>query len=96
MLRTPYRTPQANAVCEGFLGSVRRECLDHFLILHEKQLSRLLRASILYFNQARPHQGLGQRIPDPPALSAPFPNHPNKVIAVSVLSGLHYDYQRAV
>jgi transposase InsO family protein len=33
VLRTPYRTPQANAVCERFLGSVRRECLDHYLIL---------------------------------------------------------------
>src|SRR5260221_12903295 len=71
MLRTPYRTPQANAVCERFLGSVRRECLDHFLIFHEKQLHRLLKAYAMYFNQARPHQGLEQRIPDPPALSAP-------------------------
>ncbi len=95
VLRTPYHTPQANAVCERFLGSVRRECLDHFLILHEKQLSRLLKVSILYFNQARPPQGLGQRIPDPPALSAPLPNYPNEVIAVSVLSGLHHDYRRA-
>jgi putative transposase len=95
VLRTPSRTPRANAICERFLGSVRRECLDHFLILHEKQLSRLLRASILYFNQARPHQGLGQRTPDPPALSAPLPNHPNEVIAVPVLSGLHHDYRRA-
>jgi transposase InsO family protein len=59
VLRTPYRTPQANAVCERFLGSVRRECLDHFLILHEKQLHRLLKNYALYFNQARPHQGLG-------------------------------------
>ena len=36
VLRTPYRTPRANAVCERFLGSVRRECLDHFLIFHGK------------------------------------------------------------
>ena len=41
VLRTPYRTPRANAICERFLGSVRRECLDHFLVLHEKQLYRL-------------------------------------------------------
>ena len=95
VLRT-YRTPQANAVCERFLGSVRRECLDHFLILHEKQLARLLNAYVVYFNQARPHQGLGQRIPDPPpVLSTSPPNQPNKVIAVPVLGGLHYDYQRA-
>ena len=41
VLRTPYRMPRANAVCERFLGSVRRECLDHFLVLHEKQFDRL-------------------------------------------------------
>jgi putative transposase len=41
VLRTPYRTPQANAICERFLGSVRRACLEHILILHEKQLHRL-------------------------------------------------------
>jgi putative transposase len=37
MLKTPYSAPRANAICERFLGSVRRECLDHLLILHEKQ-----------------------------------------------------------
>ncbi|MFL5661947.1 MAG: integrase core domain-containing protein [Ktedonobacteraceae bacterium] len=41
---------------------MRRECLDHFLIFQEKQLHRLLNAYAMYFNQARPHQGLGQRI----------------------------------
>jgi len=95
VLRTPYRTPQANAVCERFLGSVRRECLNHFFIFQEKQLHRLLNAYILYFNQARPHQGLGQRIPDPPAFSLPLPSEPNKVRAIPVLGGLHHDYQRA-
>ena len=94
VLRTPYRTPQANAVCERFLGSVRRECLDYFLIFHEKQLSRLLKAYAMYFNQARPHQGLGQRIPEPPVLSVSASQQANKVIAVPVLGGLHHDYQR--
>jgi putative transposase len=95
VLRTPYRTPQANAICERFLGSVRRECLDHFFIFHEKQLFRLLQASAVSFNQARPHQGIRQRIPDPPVLSVPASNPPNRVIAVPVLGGLHHDYQRA-
>jgi putative transposase len=95
VLRTPYQTPQANAVCERFLGSVRRECLDHFLIFHEKQLSRLLKAYAVYFNQARSHQGLGQRIPELAERSTPSPNQPNKVCAVPVLGGLHHDYQRA-
>jgi len=95
VLRTPYQTPQANAVCERFLGSVRRECLDHFLIFHEKQLSRLLKAYEMYFNQARPHQGLQQGIPEPAVCSTPSPNQPNKVCAVPVLGGLHHGYQRA-
>jgi putative transposase len=94
VLRTPYQTPQANAVCERFLGSVRRECLDHFLVFHEKHLSRLLKTYVMYFNQARPHQGLGQRIPEPTVRSTPSPNQPNKVCAVPVLGGLHHDYQR--
>jgi transposase InsO family protein len=95
VLRTPYRTPRANAVCERFLLSVRRECLDHFLIFREKQLYRLLMAYVAYFNQARPHQGLGQRIPEPLLLSAPLSLQPNQVIAVQVLGGLHHNYQRA-
>jgi len=95
VLRTPYRTPRANGVCERFLGSVRRECLDHFLIFHEKQLHRLLNAYTVYFNQARPHQGLGQRIPVPSVPSASLPKPPNQVIAVPVLGGLHHDYRRA-
>ncbi|WP_307813397.1 integrase core domain-containing protein [Ktedonobacter sp. SOSP1-52] len=95
VLRTPYRTPQANAICERFLESVRRECLDHFLIFQEKQLYRLLKAYVVYFNQARPHQGLGQRIPDPSIPSTPLPNPPNQVSAIPVLSGLHHNYRRA-
>ena len=58
VLKTPFHAPRANAYCERFLGSVRRECLDHLLILHEQQLSRVLQAYVAYFNQARPHQGL--------------------------------------
>ena len=41
---------------ERFLGSVRRECLDHLLILHEKQLHRVLGAYMHYFNRARPQE----------------------------------------
>jgi hypothetical protein len=44
------------SVCERFLGSVGRECLDHLLILHEKQLRRVLNASMYYFNRARTQQ----------------------------------------
>jgi hypothetical protein len=65
-----------------------------FLLLHEKQLSRLLKAYVLYFNQARPHQGLGQRIPELPVPATLSLNPSNQVSAEPVLGGLHFDYHR--
>ncbi len=56
VLKTPYPAPWANAICERFLGSVRRACLDHVLIVSEKQVHRILLAYVAYFNRARPHQ----------------------------------------
>src|SRR5919201_1090462 len=64
ILKTPYRTPKANAICERFLGSVRRESLDHLLILGERQLYRAIKEYVDYFNRARPHQGIEQQIPE--------------------------------
>jgi len=94
VLRTPIRAPRANAVCERFLGSVRRECLDHLLILHEGQLCRVLRAYCAYFNTARPHQGIGQVIPETTGQGGTL--HPAApVVSLSVLGGLHHDYRRA-
>jgi transposase InsO family protein len=61
--RTPYRAPRANATCERFLGSVRRECLDHLLIVSERQLYRVIKEYVGFFNAARPHQGIGPKIP---------------------------------
>ena len=94
ILKTPYFAPRANAVCERFLGSVRCECLDHMLILHEKQLHRMLNAYVAYFNRARPHQGMHQQIPEPDGSSVSFDHEKEKVIAVPILGGLHHDYQR--
>ena len=91
VLKTPFHAPRANAYCERFLGSVRRECLDHLLILDEQQLFRVLRAYGAYFNQARPRQGLHQQIPDSSASEA----HDGPIFAVPVLGGLHHEYRRA-
>jgi putative transposase len=95
ILKTPYYTPCANAICERFLGSVRRECLDHLFILHEKQLHRVLHAYLLYFNQARPHQGIKQQIPEQKAGSVPLHHENGKVISYPVLGGLYRDYRRS-
>ncbi|MEJ2208200.1 MAG: integrase core domain-containing protein [Anaerolineae bacterium] len=63
VLPTPYQAPKANAICERFLGSVRRECLDFFLILSEQHVRKIMKQYQAYFNHARPHQGINQRVP---------------------------------
>jgi transposase InsO family protein len=99
ILKTPARTPQANAFCERFIGSLRRECLDHMLILQCKQLRRIVQEYIAYFNTSRPHQGLDQQIPDCVANGSPWPvSQPapgGKIISTSVLGGLHHRYSWA-
>jgi transposase InsO family protein len=92
LVRTAYRAPKENAICERFLGSVRRECLDHLLVLGAAHLLRILREYATYFNTARPHQGLDQRLPDPPPADGPIRG---PVHATSVLGGLHHVYTRA-
>ena len=54
-------------MAERWVGSVRRVCLDHLLIVSEAHLRRVLSASLAYYSQVRPHQGLEQRIPAPRA-----------------------------
>ena len=92
VLKTPVRAPRANAVCERFLGSVRRDCLDHVLVLGERHLCEVLVESCGYFNEARPHQGIGQLVPIGSS-SAAVGN--GTVVALPVLNGLHHDYRRA-
>src|SRR5260370_18530055 len=60
MLTTPSHAKRPNAICERFLLSVRRECLEHVLIFHEKHLHRVLHVYVKYFHRARPHQGIQQ------------------------------------
>ena len=91
-VHTAYRAPLMNAVCERFLGSVRRECLDHVLVLSEGHLRRVLQEYVAYFNAERPHQGLQQRIPDP---SAGPTAGTGLIDATPVLGGLHHSHRRA-
>ena len=64
VIHTPYEAPRANAICERFVGSVRRECLDHLLVLGNRQLMRALVEYAGYFNPSRPHQSFAQQTPD--------------------------------
>jgi transposase InsO family protein len=63
VIRTPKLAPKANAHCERVIGSIRRECLDHILILNRRHLQRALDEYCGYFNASRPHQGIDQRRP---------------------------------
>ena len=96
ILKTPPRTPQANSFCERFIGCLRRECLDHMLILHLKQRRRIVQEYIAYYYASRPHQGLDQQIPDCVANGSPWPvSQPeteSKIFSTPVLGGLHHRY----
>src|SRR6266511_3214760 len=97
VIRTPIRAPRTNAICERFLGSVRRQCVDHVLVLGERHLRRVLAEYVAHFNGARPHQGIDQRIP----VSAAAATHhrsavaAHAVVGVFVLGGLHHEYRWA-
>jgi transposase InsO family protein len=92
IIKTPYRTPQANAFCERFMGSLKRECLDHSLVLHKRHLKRLVSEYRVYFNEDRPHQGIQQLIPNRPD-GLPI-NESGVIRSVSFLGGLHHGYSR--
>src|SRR6266700_1415038 len=85
ILKTPIHAKRPNAICERFLGSVRRECLDHLLILPEKQLDRVLHAYGEYFNGTRPHQGIQQQIPLREVSPVSPDQRGNRIISVPVL-----------
>ena len=63
VIRTPVMAPKANSHCERLIGSVRRECLDHVLVLGADHLQRVLGQYRDYYNACRPHQGIDQRRP---------------------------------
>jgi transposase len=90
VVRTPPRCPWANGYAERWIGSARAECLDHLLILSERHLRRVLTQYTTFYNERRPHQGLGQ------ACSVPLPPDPGAgpVRCRDVLGGIVRDYFR--
>ena len=95
VVKIPPRSPNLNPICARFLRSVRRECLDHVVIFSQRQLRGILRKyTETCFNRARPHQGLGQRVPVP-AVSGSVREVARKVVAIPILGELQHDYQAA-
>lgn len=97
-VRTPVRAPKANAIAERFVGTMRRECLDHVFIFNERHLQRIMEEFVGYYNRQRPHRSLHHRSPCPTATPVPGTSTgpPRGVIlAEPVLGGLHHVYKRA-
>src|SRR5262249_51161059 len=99
MLLTP-QMPVANSICERVIGSLRRECLDFMIPLNERHLYHIVHEWVAHYNEGRPHMSLGPGIPQPrPALpvTPQAPRHQiptgQRVVARSVLGGLHHDYR---
>jgi putative transposase len=100
VLKTPPRAPQANAICERVLGTLRRECLDMMIPLTETHLRSMVKEWVRHDNAGRPHMSLGPGIPQPLAsLSVPVQRcrhrlpEPLQVVACPILGGLHHDYR---
>ena len=93
VIRTPARAPRADAFAERLAGTIRRECLDHVLILGERHLRSVLAEYVRHYNGHRPHQGLQH---EPPQRQ---PSHMTDITARierrQVLGGLISEYRRA-
>ena len=100
VLKSPYRSPLANCICERVIGTLRRECLDYLIPLTQLHLLRIVQGWATYYNVARPHMSLGPGIPSPPeTLPVAVRSHrhrlPQKLVVFArpVLGGLHHDYR---
>jgi transposase InsO family protein len=100
VLKSPPRSPMANAICERVIGTIRRECLDWLVPLSESHLRCILKSWIPHYNTGRPHMALGPGVPDPPLAHLehlPPKSHHRRgesytVRAHPILGGLHHEY----
>jgi putative transposase len=94
VVKTPVRAPQANAIAERFVRTVRAECLDSLLILNRRHLERVMRVLVDHYNVHRPHRALKLQ---PPTLREPPPTATPTVGEVrrhDRLGGLIHKYDR--
>ena len=88
---TAAHSPWQNPYAERLIGSIRRECLDHLIVLNEEQLRRILREYFGYYNGVRPHQSLERNAPVPREIQ---PLARGKIISLPQVGGLHHRYLR--
>jgi putative transposase len=100
VLNTPPRSPQANAICERVLGTLRQEVFDFMVPLTENHLRCLLNEWRRHYNAGRPHMAWGPGLPQPPPpLPAALQTHRHqlpahlRVVTRPILGGLHHEYR---
>jgi transposase InsO family protein len=92
VIKTPVRSPRANAYAERFVGTARRECLDWVLIFGRGHLERVLAEFVSHYNTARPHRSIDL---DAPVRLEPVSDTTAAICRVDRLGGLIHDYRRA-
>jgi transposase InsO family protein len=86
---TAPRSPWQNGYCERAIGSIRRDCLDHVVVVGERHLRHLLRSYATYYNQARTHLSVNKDAPSPRTIHAV-----GRIVQTPFLGGLHHRYVR--
>jgi transposase InsO family protein len=91
-IRTAPRSPWQNAYAERVIGSIRRECLDHIIVMNAEGLHRILTDYVAYYMRSRTHLGLGKDAPTPRPV---MPPSAGRIVATLQVGGLHHRYDRA-
>ena len=89
---TAPRSPWQSPYVERLIGSIRRECLNHFIVLNERHLRRILSSYFTYYHESRTHLSLDRNSPIPRDVEPP---ERGRVIAIPQVGGLHHRYRRA-
>jgi putative transposase len=90
-VRIPPKSPWQNPYCERVIGSIRRECLDHCIILSEDHLYRILKDYMDYYNNCRTHLSFKKNSPEPRDVQEP---EKGKVVSIPKVGGLHHLFKR--
>ncbi|MDD3926859.1 MAG: integrase core domain-containing protein [bacterium] len=94
-MRTGYRSPWQNGICERCIGLLRWELLDHIIPMSERHLMRLLSEYVTnYYNPERTHQGIGKQTPIPKEQSPVVPTAETSLSSQPILGGLYHIYHR--
>jgi transposase InsO family protein len=91
VIKTPVRSPRANAFAERFVRTVRTECLDWVLVRNERHLERVLLEFVDHYNAARPHRGIDLEVPVPHIIPMRF-DDATRIRRIDRLGGLIHEY----